>query len=92
MRYPYRKREKGISDYPTDSKWLDDFEQAEGYKIYDPDMQTGIDQTLALERGSTVHDDAPDADEAAIWFLQKQGRQERFTPRFGHRHTPKNSW
>ena len=33
VRYPYRKREKGISDYPTDSKWLDDFEQAEGYKI-----------------------------------------------------------
>lgn len=58
----------------------------------DPDMITGIDQTLALERGSTVHDDAPDADEGAIWLLQKQGRQERFAPRIGHRHSPKNSW
>lgn len=31
-----------------------------------PDMQVGIEQTLALERGSRVHDDAPDADEEAI--------------------------
>ena len=31
-----------------------------------PDMQVGIEQTLALERGSRVHDDAPDADEGAI--------------------------
>ena len=36
-----------------------------------PDMQVGIEQTLALERGSRIHDDAPDADEAAIWILQK---------------------
>lgn len=35
-----------------------------------PDMQVGIEQTLAPERGSRVHDDAPDADEGAIWFLQ----------------------
>ncbi|MGN0909431.1 MAG: hypothetical protein ACI4NA_07390, partial [Succinivibrio sp.] len=27
-----------------------------------PDMQAGIDQTLALEHGSRAHDDAPDAD------------------------------
>ena len=33
-----------------------------------PDMQTGIEQTLALERGSRIHDDAPDADEGAIWM------------------------
>ena len=36
-----------------------------------PDMQVGIEQTLALERGSRVHDDAPDADEGAIWYLQR---------------------
>lgn len=29
-----------------------------------PDMEVGIEQTLSLERGSRVHDDAPDADEA----------------------------
>ncbi len=33
VRYPYRKKQKFISKYPTDSKWLDDFEQADGYKI-----------------------------------------------------------
>lgn len=33
VRYPYRRKQKFISKYPTDSKWLDDFEQAEGYKI-----------------------------------------------------------
>ena len=33
VRYPYRKKQKFISNYPTDSKWLDDFEQADGYRI-----------------------------------------------------------
>ena len=45
-----------------------------------PDMEVGIEQTLALERGSRVHDDAPDADEGAIWFLQRCTRQETFKP------------
>ncbi len=57
-----------------------------------PDMDTGIEQTLALERGSRVHDDAPDADEGAIWYLQKSTRQESFKPRFGERPNPKNAW
>lgn len=57
-----------------------------------PDMQVGIEQTLALERGSRVHDDAPDADEGAIWMLQRYGRQEIIQPVFGSRPTPKNSW
>lgn len=56
------------------------------------DMQTGIEQTLALERGSRVHDDAPDADEGAIWILQRTARQESFTPVFGKRPTAKNAW
>ena len=32
-RYPYRRRPKDISKYPTDSTWLDVFEKADGYKI-----------------------------------------------------------
>ena len=57
-----------------------------------PDMQVGIEQTLALERGSRVHDDAPDADEGAIWFLQRNTRQEIFKPVAIPRRSPKNMW
>ncbi|MCH5235540.1 MAG: hypothetical protein J1E16_09610 [Muribaculaceae bacterium] len=57
-----------------------------------PDMEVGIEQTLALERGSRVHDDAPDADEGAIWFLQRNTRQETFKPLSVPRRRPKNSW
>lgn len=58
-----------------------------------PDMQVGIEQTLALEHGSRYHDDAPDADEGAIWILQKHTRQQIYKPRIGMRsHTSKNSW
>ena len=56
------------------------------------DMEVGIEQTLALERGSRVHDDAPDADEGAIWYLQRNTRQESFKPMFGARPTSKNTW
>jgi len=59
----------------------------------DPDMMTGIEQTLAFEKGSTVHDDGPDADEGAIEKLQKQVREELFTPTFGRRQvSSKNTW
>lgn len=61
-------------------------------KKEDPDMQVGIEQTLALERGSRMHDDAPDADEGAIWILQRNTRQESFQPVFGKRPAAKNSW
>ena len=61
-------------------------------KKEDPDMQVGIEQTLALERGSRGHDDAPDADEGAIWILQRNTRQESFKPVFGKRPTAKNIW
>jgi predicted phage terminase large subunit-like protein len=57
-----------------------------------PDMQTGIDQTLALEKGSSAHDDAPDADEGAIWYLQRMGRQRNFKPLMGMRPSAKNDW
>lgn len=63
-------------------------------KTNDPDMIAGIDQTLGLERGSTVHDDAPDADEGAIWKFQKSTRIEAFVPVLGSRHNinKHNSW
>lgn len=57
-----------------------------------PDMQVGIDQTLALEHGSRVHDDAPDADEGAIWLLQRHSRVQKYEPRIGQRTSPKNQW
>lgn len=57
-----------------------------------PDMQTLIDQTLALERGSRVHDDGPDACEGGLWYLQRNTRQENFKPVFGKRPSPKNAW
>lgn len=56
------------------------------------DMQVGIEQTLALEHGSRAHDDAPDADEGAIFILQRQGRIDAFEPRIGKRRSPKNGW
>ena len=40
----------------------------------DPDMQAGIEQLLAFEKGMAGNDDAPDADEGAIWMLQRSGR------------------
>lgn len=58
----------------------------------DRDMLAGIEQTLAFEKGTRAHDDGPDADEGAIYKLQKQIRQEIFTPRFGRRPSAKNSW
>lgn len=57
-----------------------------------PDMQAGIDQTLALEKGSSAHDDAPDADEGAIWKLQRGARQASFKPVMGARPSAKNIW
>lgn len=57
-----------------------------------PDMQVGIEQTLALERGSRVHDDAPDADEGAIWLLQRNSRQESAQPIIARRPTARNAW
>ena len=58
----------------------------------DPDMQAGVAQTLAFEKGMSGNDDAPDADEGAIWQLQRSSRQESFQPQFSKRKTSKNSW
>lgn len=57
-----------------------------------PDMEVGIEQTLALERGSKAHDDAPDADEGAIWIMQRVTRQVVLKPVSVSRPRPKNSW
>lgn len=58
----------------------------------DPDMQAGVEQTLAFEKGMAGNDDAPDADEGAIYILQKNTRQQIYKPRFGKRPTSKNLW
>lgn len=58
----------------------------------DPDMQAGIEQLLAFEKGMSGNDDAPDADEGAIWILQRNTRQQIYSPRFGKRPTSKNQW
>lgn len=70
-----------------------------GFVVYDetqrddPDMLAGIDQTLAFEKGMRGHDDAPDADEGAIWMLQRDTRTKSFNPSFGRRTNAKNvSW
>lgn len=67
-----------------------------GFVIYDesqrddPDMLVGIGQTLAFEKGMRGHDDAPDADEGAIWILQRDTRVQSFTPSFGMRKNAKS--
>jgi hypothetical protein len=58
----------------------------------DRDTLTGIEQLLALEKGSNTHDDAPDADEGAIYILQKRTRMQTFQPTFGSRPKPSNLW
>lgn len=58
----------------------------------DPDMQAGVEQLLAFEKGMAGNDDAPDADEGAIWLLQKNTRIQNYQPRYGHRTTSKNQW
>lgn len=43
----------------------------------DMDMLLGIDQLLAFEKGSKANDDGPDADEGAIYILQKNTRSNQ---------------
>jgi hypothetical protein len=62
-----------------------------GYVIYNEKkkeshhMQTGLDMVLGFQKGSSIHDDAPDSDEGAIWILNNASRQESFTPQLGER-------
>lgn len=55
------------------------------------DMKVGLEQTLAFEKGSGAHDDAPDADEGAIYILQRRGRQRRRDNKLGKR-THTQAW
>lgn len=54
------------------------------------DMKAGKEQVIAFEEGSTVNDDAPDADEGAIFKLQRMGRAKATPPRLGVR--PQRGW
>ena len=58
----------------------------------DPDMQAGLEQTLAFERGMSGHDDAPDADEGAIYILQRRSRAQAFEPIVERVHNSKYQW
>ena len=58
----------------------------------DPDMLAGLDQTLAFEKGMSGHDDGPDADEGAIYLLQKRTRQEQWEPTVGTIKNDKYTW
>jgi predicted phage terminase large subunit-like protein len=60
-------------------------------KKNDNDMLTALEQTLSFEKGMNSHDDAPDADEGAIYLLQKSSRLENFNVRLGYRKT-KTLW
>jgi predicted phage terminase large subunit-like protein len=58
----------------------------------DRDMLTGIDQLLSFEKGSSAHDDGPDADEGAIWLLQRHLRTHPFAPKMQKRLSSRNIW
>lgn len=58
----------------------------------DPDMLASLEQTLAFEKGTRAHDDAPDADEGAIYILQQSKRQAIYQPVLGSRPRPKSEW
>ena len=58
----------------------------------DPDMLVSIEQTLSLEAGMSGHDDGPDADEGAIWLLQRRSRTQDIAPRIGRRPKNRNNW
>ena len=55
-------------------------------------MLCALEQTLSFEKGTRTHDDAPDADEGAIYILQKNKRIADFQPIVGKRQSPKNAW
>lgn len=58
----------------------------------DRDTLAGLEQTLSFEKGTAAHDDAPDADEGAIYLLQRQTRVQTIAPRIGGRPTSRNIW
>ena len=58
-----------------------------------PDMLVSVEQTLSMEKGMRGHDDGPDADEGAIWLLQRSSRTLGVAPKVGRRTASiKNQW
>jgi len=49
-------------------------------------MLTAIEQTLGFQKGAAIHDDGPDADEGAIWKLQRLSHMSEFPGKTGRRH------
>ena len=72
--------------------WERGFVSYDASQRNDPDMLRGLDQTLAFEKGMRGHDDAPDADEGAIWYLQRFTRAAADPPKFIRRRRPRNCW
>lgn len=56
------------------------------------DMQIGLKQLLAFQKGSSVNDDAPDADEGAIYLLQLRSRLNKNKPIIGERESGFDKW
>ncbi|MCF6185092.1 MAG: hypothetical protein L3J56_10835 [Bacteroidales bacterium] len=57
------------------------------------DTQTGLQQLYGIEPGYKTHDDAPDADEQAIGYLETYIRTSRFKPRTGKmKKNKKRTW
>lgn len=54
-----------------------------------PDMQTGLIQLLGFEKGSRINDDAPDADEGAIYKLNRMMKTKTDQWSSGQRHNDK---
>lgn len=55
-----------------------------------PDMQTSYLQYMGFEKGSAIHDDAPDADESAIYLLNKINRVRSDHWKLGERENEHN--
>ena len=49
-----------------------------------PDAQNGLLQYLGFEKGSAIHDDAPDADEGAWYYLDKTTKRIKNKPQYGY--------
>lgn len=48
-------------------------------------FRDATDQLIGFEKGSSIHDDAPDADEGAIWMIQRRARVSEWQGTVGQR-------
>lgn len=51
------------------------------------DMKEAVAQLLGFERGSKLNDDSPDADEGALFLIQRSTQATSFRPKIGSRPT-----